>query len=157
MKYRLFSIALSAVVLALCAGTSIAADTHAPAPTAAASKAAPTQAKAKAPAASASEASAKLAKAAQRRKAMEAKRKAAAKIKLVDVNSASSQELMSLPGISEADAGKIIAARPYGSKTWLMTHKVLPAEQYQAISGLIVVKNAAKNTAKSTAKNTTKK
>ncbi len=150
MKYRLLSIALSAAVLALSAATSFGAETQAIAPAAAASEAAPIQAKA--PAASASKAAASQSKAALRRKEIDAQRQAAAKIKLVDINSASSEELTKLPGIGETDAAKIIAGRPYGSKSWLMTHKVLPAQQYEGISNLIAAKNAAKLTAKLPAK-----
>jgi competence protein ComEA len=43
---------------------------------------------------------------------MDAKRKTAAKVKLVDINSATSEELKKLPGIGDAEAGKIIAGRP---------------------------------------------
>jgi DNA uptake protein ComE-like DNA-binding protein len=131
MKCRFISVALAAAVLTLGAGQTIAADTPAVVPQVAASKATSSQ-KSKA----------------DRQKAIAAQRKAAARIKQVDINSASSDELMKLPGVDEADAAKIIAGRPYGSKSWLMTHKVLSAEKYQAISSLIAAKNAARHTKK---------
>ena len=57
-----------------------------------------------------------------------AKAKAAAKIKLVDINSASKAELMKLPGVSAAIADKIVAHRPYNSKARLVTEKIITIE-----------------------------
>jgi len=68
-----------------------------------------------------------------------ARRKAAAKIKRVDVNSASAAQLMKLPYITAADADKIIAGRPYKSKAWLVTNGIIGEGPYTAISGLIKV------------------
>ena len=137
MKYRFIAVALSLAALVLSAGPSIAANAQAPAPM---------------PAASATKASPKNTAAAQKvteaKKKTAAKRKAAAKTNQVDINSASREELMKLPGISEAEATKIIAARPYGSKSWLLTHKVLPADKYQGISDLVAAKNAGSYTYK---------
>jgi len=80
-----------------------------------------------------------------------AKRQAAAKIKKVDINGASKDELMTLPDIGAAEADKIIAARPYGSKSWLATRNVLPQGTYDGLRGLVVAKqpfnDAAKNAA----------
>jgi len=81
------------------------------------------------------------------------------KIKLVDINSAKKAELVKLPGISSAEADKIIAARPFGSKAWLVSHGLIPMVTYQAIKGKVVCKltqkdidiimaNAEKNKAK---------
>ena len=75
-----------------------------------------------------------------RKSEIAAKRKAAAKIQLVDINSAKKVELKKLPGISDTDADKIIAGRPYGSKAWLVTHKILPEATYQAVHGRIIAK-----------------
>jgi len=81
----------------------------------------------------------------------EAKSKKAAKVKLVNINGASKEELMKLPGVSAADADKIIAGRPYGSKAWLVSHKILSEDTYQLIKGLVIAtqpnKDAAKNAA----------
>jgi DNA uptake protein ComE-like DNA-binding protein len=57
--------------------------------------------------------------------------------KPVEINSASRQELMKLPGINAALADKIIAGRPYLSKSKLVTQNVIPAMTYQAIRGRI--------------------
>lgn len=62
----------------------------------------------------------------------------AAKHKLVDINSASRAELKTLPGIGDAEAARIIAARPYPSKAKLAADKVLSMEAYTALKGRIV-------------------
>ena len=63
--------------------------------------------------------------------------KAKAQTKLVDINGANKAALMKLPGIAGADADKIIANRPYGSKTWLATNKVISEAAFYAIKPLI--------------------
>lgn len=61
-----------------------------------------------------------------------------ARPKLVDINSASLAELKTLPGIGDADARRIIAARPYPSKAKLAVDKVLTETQYFALKGRII-------------------
>jgi hypothetical protein len=79
------------------------------------------------------------------------KTKAGASVKLVDINSASSDELKKLPGIGDAEAAKIIAGRPYGSKSWLVGHKILAQDKYPAIRNLIIAKQPGKDAAKNAA------
>jgi competence protein ComEA len=50
--------------------------------------------------------------------------------RIVDVNAASKTELTSLPGITDAEADRIIAARPYDNKDQLVTRRVLTQAQY---------------------------
>lgn len=64
--------------------------------------------------------------------------KAAPVRKRVDINSASLGELQTLPGIGEAEARRIIAARPYPSKAKLVAEKVLSFELYAAIKDRIM-------------------
>jgi DNA uptake protein ComE-like DNA-binding protein len=74
--------------------------------------------------------------------------KAAAPAKLVDINSAKKEELKTLPGITDAEADKIIAGRPYGSKAWLTTHKVLPDEVYANIRTLVIARQPTNDATK---------
>lgn len=67
-----------------------------------------------------------------------AKRKGAPK--LVDINSASKKELMTLPFISEERADKIIAGRPYNSKFNLLTRSILSKEVFGAVRKRVEVK-----------------
>ena len=66
--------------------------------------------------------------------------KAAAKVKYVDINSAGKAELKKLPGIGDAEADKIIAARPYLTKAHLVTHNIIPGMTYEGIKHLIVAR-----------------
>jgi competence protein ComEA len=74
------------------------------------------------------------------------KKAPAANVKLIDINSASKAELMKLPGISAADADKIIAGRPYLTKAHLVTHNIISAPVYHNLKTMIIAKQ--KNTAK---------
>ena len=56
----------------------------------------------------------------------------------VDINSASRKELMTLPGIGAAEAAKIIANRPYLTKTELVSKNVLPMGPYLSLKNLVV-------------------
>jgi competence protein ComEA len=66
--------------------------------------------------------------------------KAPAKVKLVDINSASKAELTKLPGISDEQADKIVAGRPYNTKARLVTSKIISTEAYANIKQLIIAK-----------------
>lgn len=55
----------------------------------------------------------------------------------VDINAASKSELMKLPGINEARADRIMAARPYAHKDELLTKKVLTQGEYDQISSRV--------------------
>jgi competence protein ComEA len=69
---------------------------------------------------------------------------AAAKKALVDINSASEEELRTLPGVGEAYAKKIVEGRPYKRKDELVRKKILPEATYDKIKDQIVARQAKK-------------
>jgi competence protein ComEA len=70
-------------------------------------------------------------------KASPAKEPAKNKKKLVSLNGASKEELKALPGGSEEEATRIIAGRPYYSKAFLVTNKIVSEGRYFEIKSLV--------------------
>jgi DNA uptake protein ComE-like DNA-binding protein len=57
----------------------------------------------------------------------------------VDINSATRDQLVTLPGVTSAKARQIIAARPYSAPADLVSKNVLTQDQFDRISGRVTV------------------
>ncbi len=65
---------------------------------------------------------------------------AAEEADLLDINTATAEQLKSLPGIGEAYAEKIIKGRPYARKDELVQKNILSRGKYEGIKYKIVAK-----------------
>ena len=134
MRSRSISILVTATLLVLGAGQALAADSSSATP--------PAQGQASAPAKGTR---------AAKPQAAASSAKASAEVKPIDINSASSKQLKMLPGITAAEVEKIIAGRPYGSKSQLVSRGIISEATYQALRPQIVAKQPYKDASKNAA------
>ena len=71
---------------------------------------------------------------------------------LLDINTASRDELMKLKGVGDARADAIIKGRPYKGKNELLDKKIVPENVYNDIKEKIIAKQAAEPAKKAEAK-----
>jgi DNA uptake protein ComE-like DNA-binding protein len=64
--------------------------------------------------------------------------KIAASRELLDINTATSAQLKSLPGMGDAYVKRIVDGRPYTAKNQLVTRGILPRSAYEAIKDQII-------------------
>ena len=74
----------------------------------------------------------------------QASKPSAASAALLDINTASADQIKALPGIGDAYTKRIIDGRPYTAKNQLTTRGILPQKTYDGIKDKIVATHAPK-------------
>jgi DNA uptake protein ComE-like DNA-binding protein len=69
---------------------------------------------------------------------------AASKMGPMDINTASIDQLRTLPGIGDTYAGRIVKGRPYTSKNQLVTKGILPKNVYAKVQNMIIASHVRK-------------
>jgi competence protein ComEA len=73
--------------------------------------------------------------------------------KLIDINSATVEQLKTLPGINDGLAQKIVEGRPYRVKTDLVRKNTIPQAAYNKIAGLVIARQTTAPKPKASAQN----
>ncbi len=67
-----------------------------------------------------------------------------ARAALVDVNTATVDQLQAVPGMGATYAKRIVGGRPYTSKRQLLTRGILPQDVYAKVKGFIIAHHIKK-------------
>ena len=60
--------------------------------------------------------------------------------KQLDLNTATKDQLLSLPGVTAAEADRVIAGRPYGEAGDVVTRRIMPKTEYDRIADRVTAK-----------------
>ena len=66
--------------------------------------------------------------------------------KPLNMNTATREQLLSLPGVTGAEADRVIAGRPYDDPGQLVTRRILPQSEYDKIADRLTAKNVRRET-----------
>ncbi len=67
-----------------------------------------------------------------------------ARAALVDINTATVDQLQAIPGLGATYAKRIVSGRPYSSKRQLVTRGILPQDVYAKVKGFIIAHHIKK-------------
>jgi DNA uptake protein ComE-like DNA-binding protein len=71
-----------------------------------------------------------------------AKKSSSGQENLLDINTATADQLKALPGLSDDEVKNIIAGRPYARKNQLKQKNIISASTYEGIKSAIIAKKA---------------
>jgi len=61
--------------------------------------------------------------------------------KPLDLNTATKEQLLSLPGVTGPEANRVIAGRPYAAPGDVVTRRIMPKTEYDKIADRVTAKN----------------
>jgi DNA uptake protein ComE-like DNA-binding protein len=59
----------------------------------------------------------------------------------LDLNTATREQLVNLPGVTAREADRVIAGRPYNDPSDLVTRHIIPKTEYDKIADEVTAKN----------------